>query len=1049
MPDVHRNNSEVTNELASLRQRIAELEALEIEHQQKYTALEQKLQILETKLAAAETPHMQVSGCEIQWNVEEGTCIAFNLPAVLMWIDTTLAGLMAGLQTMVGTERFALALQSEGRRSVEADWQIISQFPDFTQGFAAFAKLVTAAGWGDWQLIELNWEQQECRFRVRNSWEGAYQKALGVCWGSGMMAGKLAGYCSRLFATNCWSHQTSFIANGDEFDEFIVRPSTQSIEAEIENLLLTDQATRADMAVALQQLQREIQERQQVETALRESEERLRLALDAAHMGFWDWNMMNDQLIWSENHQLLFGLVPGSFAGTYEAFINCIHAEDRQSVKQKLTTALEQKTNYIDEFRVVWPDQSVHWIFGKGQFIYNEQGEAVRMIGVCTDFTERKQSEENNRQLTTQVQEQANVLNAILTTSVDHIYIFDRRGRYQYVSDGALTVLGLNSQDILGKTVQELNISSVLAQRVVQQRQLVMETGTPIKDECEYNTSQGLRFYEYILTPLRNTDQSIEGVIAVSRDITVHKQIEKSLRDSEAKFRRLFESNLLGVAFWHVDGYITDANDAYLQIVGYTREEFNSLGRISWRELTPPEYQDVDDRAIAEVSATGVSPIYEKEYIQRNNQRVSVVLGLALFNDSQDNGVALVLDISERKQAEKERDLLLQREQLARQEAEIANRVKDQFLAVLSHELRTPLNPILGWSRLLRVRQLDQKTVDVALETIERNAKLQTQLIADLLDVSRILQGKLSLNICPVNLVMVVEAAIETVQLAAAARSIEIQTIINPGLPQVMGDSSRLQQVVWNLLSNAVKFTPIGGRVEVRLEEVDSQAQIQVSDTGQGISPEFVAYVFDYFRQGDSSTTRKFGGLGLGLAIVRQVVELHGGTVQASSPGEGLGATFTVRLPFLLRSEPIMYPDNNTELLMLTTDASLMAGTQVLVVDDEPDIRDLITFILQEYRVAVTTVSSAQEALAALSQSIPDILISDIGMPETDGYTLMRELRRRSPEQGGNLPAIALTAYAGEINQQQALAAGFQLHIPKPVDPDELIQAIANLIHPE
>ncbi|WP_414566019.1 MULTISPECIES: PAS domain S-box protein [unclassified Anabaena] len=1040
MPDVNRNNSEFTNELASLRQRIAELEASEIEHQQKYTALEQKLKILEAKLATAEQPHIQVAGCDIQWNLDEGTCKALNLPVVLMWRDTTLAGFMTGLQAMVGTERFALALQSEGRRSVEADWQIIAQFPDFAAGFAMLAQNAKGAGWGHWQLVELNWEEQKCRFRVKNSWEGAYQKALGVCWGSGMMAGKLAGYCSKLFATNCWSQQTSFIANGDEFDEFIVSPSTESLETEIANLLLTDQATRADMAVALQQLQKEIQERQQVEIALRESEERLRLALDAARMGFWDWNMINNQLIWSENHQLLFGLVPGSFVGTYEAFIKYIHPEDQQSVQQKITNALAQKIDYIDEFRVIWPDQSVHWIFGRGQFIYNDQGEAVRMIGVCTDFTQHKQSEESNRQLTTKVQEQANVLNAILATSVDHIYIFDRRGRYQYVSDGAATTLGFNNQDILGKAIKELDVDPDLAHRVENQCQIVMATGQPIKDECEFSFADGSNFYEYIITALRNTDQIIEGVIIVSRDITIHKQIEKSLRDSEARFRRLFESNLLGVAFWNVDGLITDANDAYLQIIGYTREEFSRLGKINWRQLTPPEYQDVDDGAIAEVTATGVSPIYEKEYIQRHGKRVSVVLGLALFNDSQDNGVALVLDISDRKQAEKERDLLLQREQSARQEAEIANRVKDQFLAVLSHELRTPLNPILGWSRLLRCRQFDPKIMEIALETIERNAKLQTQLIEDLLDVSRILQGKLSLNICPVNLVMVVEAAVETVKLAANARSIEIQTILNPGLRQVMGDSSRLQQVVWNLLSNAVKFTPIGGRVEVRLEEVDSQAQIQVIDTGKGITPEFLADVFDYFRQADSTTTRKFGGLGLGLAIVRQVVELHGGTVTAASPGEGLGATFTVRLPFLLRSVEVMYPDNNAELLM--ADASLVAGIKVLVVDDEPDIRDLISFILQEYDVKVTTVSSAQEALETLSQWIPDVLISDIGMPETDGYMLMRELRKRSPEQGGNLPAIALTAYAGEMNQQQAFAAGFQLHIPKPVDPDELMRAI-------
>jgi PAS domain S-box-containing protein len=573
-----------------------------------------------------------------------------------------------------------------------------------------------------------------------------------------------------------------------------------------------------------------------------------------------------------------------------------------------------------------------------------------------------------------------------------------------------------------------------------------MKTGQPIKDECKYVTADGAHYYEYILTALRNFDQSIEGVIIVSRDITEHKRAEKSLRESEARFRRLFESNLIGVAFWNADSFVIDANDAFLQLAGYTHEEFATLGKINWQELTPIEYKHLDDRALLEVQTTGISKIYEKEFIHRNGKRVPIVLGIALLNDSQDNYLAFVLDITDRKLAEKECDRLLECERTARQQAEIANKIKDEFLAVLSHELRTPLNSVLGWSKMLRTRKFDEKTTNRALETIERNAKLQTQLIEDLLDVSRILQGKLNLNICPVSLVMVVEAALETVRLAAEANSIQIQTIFDPNLGQVMGDPNRLQQVVWNLLSNAVKFTPTGGRVEIRLMEVGNQIQIQVSDTGKGINPDFLPYVFDYFRQADGTTTRTFGGLGLGLAIVRKVVEMHGGKVQAESAGEGLGATFSVELPLLVRSEQVRQEGNESS--NCDPESSLLSNTQVLVVDDEPDIRDLVSFILQDYGVEVTAVSSAQEALQALSESIPDVLISDIGMPKTDGYMLMREVRSRSPGQGGSVPAIALTAYAGEMNQQQALAAGFQMHISKPVDPDVLVKAIVNLIEP-
>ncbi|MBE8985849.1 PAS domain S-box protein [Nostoc sp. LEGE 12450] len=830
--------------------------------------------------------------------------------------------------------------------------------------------------------------------------------------------------------------------------------STQSshisvLEYEIECHLEQEKSTgfnvTTDVAVNLQQLQQEIAQRQQLEVILKDSEERLRLALDVSQMGLWDWNILTNQVIWSENYELLFGLLPSSFDGPYETFQKCVYPEDKQSVMQRIGYALSQKTDYNDEFRIIRSDQSVHWISAKGKFIYDEQGKAVRMIGVCMETTVCKQAEESTRELTTQVQEQANILNAILTASVDHIYIFNRRGCYQYVSRDAATILGFKPQDLVGKTMQELDLPKDLVEQVDNQLKAVIKTGQPIKDECKYVTADGVHFYEYILTPLRNLNQSIEGVITVSRDITEHKRAEKSLRESEARFRRLFESNLIGVAFWNVDGFVIDANDAFLQLAGYTHEEFTLLGKVNWQEFTPIEYKYLDDRAILEVQTTGVSKIYEKEYIHRNGKRVPIVLGIAFLNDSQEHGVAFVLDITDRKLAEKECDRLLQCERTARQEAEIANQIKDEFLAVLSHELRTPLNPILGWSKMLRSRKFDEQTTNRALETIERNAKLQTQLIEDLLDVSRILQGKLNLNICPVNLVMVVEAALETVRLAAEAKSIQIQTIFDASLGQVMGDPNRLQQVVWNLLSNAVKFTPTGGRVGIRLMEASNQIQIQVSDTGKGINPDFLPYVFDYFRQADGTTTRTFGGLGLGLAIVRKVVEMHGGKVQAESPGEGSGATFTVELPLLVRSEQVRREEN--ESLDSQPEPSLLSDTQVLVVDDEPDIRDLVSFILQDYGVQVTAVSSAQEALQALSESIPDVLISDIGMPRTDGYMLMREVRSRSPQEGGRVPAIALTAYAGEMNQQQALAAGFQMHISKPVDPDVLVKAIVDLIH--
>ena len=382
---------------------------------------------------------------------------------------------------------------------------------------------------------------------------------------------------------------------------------------------------------------------------------------------------------------------------------------------------------------------------------------------------------------------------------------------------------------------------------------------------------------------------------------------------------------------------------------------------------------------------------------------------------------------------------LYQAAQRDRAKAQAANRVKDEFLAVLSHELRSPLNPILGWARLLRSNRLDTTKAEQALEVIERNARLQAQLIEDLLDVSRILQGKMSLNVIPVNLGTTIEAALETVRLAAEAKKIQLRTVINPIGGIVAGDPNRLQQVIWNLLSNAVKFTPVGGRIEIRLDQVGTDAQIQVRDTGKGISPAFLPYVFEYFRQEDGTTTRQFGGLGLGLALVRHFTELHGGTVRAESPGPDLGATFSVQLP-LNTIEPTLLPEKR---LSHTTD---LTGIRILVVDDDADMRELASFVLEQTGAEVTTVASGAQALSFLSQTIPDLLLCDIGMPEMDGYALMRQIRKWAPEQGGNIPAIALTAYAGETNQQQALAAGFQRHIAKPVDQEVLLQAIASLV---
>ncbi|KAM3095410.1 response regulator [Phormidesmis sp. 146-35] len=379
------------------------------------------------------------------------------------------------------------------------------------------------------------------------------------------------------------------------------------------------------------------------------------------------------------------------------------------------------------------------------------------------------------------------------------------------------------------------------------------------------------------------------------------------------------------------------------------------------------------------------------------------------------------------------------------EQAQEANRLKDEFLAVLSHELRTPLNPILGWSKLLKAKLYDRTTLIRGLETIERNAQIQTQLIEDLLDVSRILSGKLTLKHNLVSLIPIIESALETVRLSAEAKAVNLTFSISDHLEapafQIIGDASRLQQVFWNLFSNAIKFTPPNGQVQIHITASNPHseggiAQIQITDTGKGIPASFLPYVFDYFRQADGSTTRTFGGLGIGLAIVRHLVELHGGTVHADSPGEGQGSTFTVKLPLKQTADNFSAPTPAPPLM-----SAPLAGMQILVVDDEKDTLDLLTFLLEEAGAIVTPVSSVQAALSAVKQAVPNLLISDVGMPDQDGYALINQLQL----QQADIPAIAITAYAREEDRQRVMAAGFQTYLTKPIEPDAVIAAITNL----
>jgi PAS domain S-box-containing protein len=416
-------------------------------------------------------------------------------------------------------------------------------------------------------------------------------------------------------------------------------------------------------------------------------------------------------------------------------------------------------------------------------------------------------------------------------------------------------------------------------------------------------------------------------------------------------------------------------------------------------------------------------------------------LGTIVFASAQLGRHYTIVDLAMAEELAQRAASAIENAQLYRQ-AQEANRIKDEFLAIVSHELRTPLNSMLGWVQIIRNRKLDETITSKALETIERNAQLQRKLIEDILDVSRIVQGKIRLNIYKVDLVIVINAAIEAIYPTSEIKDIQVESKLDSSVGKVMGDAERLQQVVWNLLSNAVKFTPRRGRVEVCLEQVNSNAKISVSDTGKGINADFLPYIFERFRQADSTTTRADSGLGLGLAIVNHLVEMHSGTVYAVSEGEGRGATFTVLLPLIEPQPEQLIKESPVEIDHLLA----LDGLQVLLVDDNADTRELIAFILEQSGAEVTSVSSVSEALEALVRLRPNILVSDIGMPDEDGYSLIRQVRSHKALDGQKIPAVALTAFASDEERRLALEAGFQVHLSKPIEPDKLVTVVANLV---
>jgi PAS domain S-box-containing protein len=508
---------------------------------------------------------------------------------------------------------------------------------------------------------------------------------------------------------------------------------------------------------------------------------------------------------------------------------------------------------------------------------------------------------------------------------------------------------------------------------------------------------------------------------------------------------------------------ITSWNQGAERIFGYSAEEM--IGTSIMR-LIPLERQEEEEEILSCLKRGERFEHFETVRTTKEGRQLHVSLTISPIKDANGRVVGaskIARDITDRKLSEEalreaqkvaeaanaDRQRLLESERAARSEAERASYMKDEFLATLSHELRTPLNAVLGWATALRAGHFPTEELEQGLETIERNARVQAQIIEDLLDMSRIISGKVRLDVQRVDLPAVVAEAIDTVRATASAKGVRLQTIIDPLNAPVTGDPNRLQQVFWNLLSNAIKFTPKGGRVQVLLERVDSHLEVSIIDTGEGISPEFLPYIFDRFQQADASTTRRHGGLGLGLAIVKQLVELHGGSVRVKSSGTGKGATFIVSLPMTVlhplqeRGHPQSKPRD-----LPSVPAISLNNVSVLVIDDELDARNLLKLLLESAGAVVYLAPSAEQGMEHLLSKSVDVLICDIGMPDVDGYSLMRRIRALNDGQKSEVAAVALTAYARLEDRTEAMSAGFQNHLPKPVEPAEFLAVVHSLANP-
>ena len=779
---------------------------------------------------------------------------------------------------------------------------------------------------------------------------------------------------------------------------------------------------------------RDVTDRKLAETAPPDEHRRLAFHVENTPLAVIEWDQDFRVLRWSPAAQRLFGWKAEEVLGKRFSDWEFVVPDDIEAVNQ-----VERRQNQGQEHHGISRNRnftklgSILHCEWYNSALYNEHGKLVSVLSLVLDVTVATRIEEALRKSEAQYR-------LLFESNPQPMWVYDLTTlRFLAVNDAAVRHYGYSRAEFLDMTIKDIRPPEdvrLLEDYIAPENGEIAHAG-----EWRHRKKDGTDINVEI-TSNRLTFGGRAAEFVLVHDVTERKKAETALRISEDRYRDLVDNSHELICTHDLEGRVLSVNPWAARVLGYP--QYALLG-MNIREGLLPEYREQFDEYMRVVKTEGSA---------RGVMKVKTATGETrlweYYNTLRTEGVekpivrGMAHDATERRQA-------LKREKEARLEAEAANRVKDEFLSTLSHELRTPLTAIMGWADLLLHGEVDPDKQPQAIETIFRNANSQCQLINDLLEVSRIITGKLRLEFVSCEVDSVIEAAAESIRPTAEAKGVHLKVLLEPGVGPVFGDRERLQQIVWNLLSNGVKFTRRGGLVQITLQRINSHVEIAVNDTGIGINPDFLPHVFDRFRQADGTTTRIYGGLGLGLAIVRHLVELHGGTVVADSAGEDHGSKFTVRLPAMIADEHPP-PEELKQPALAEVEAhdrhpSSLQGLRVLVVDDEIDARTLLTMMLERCGAQVVAVGSSREGLESIESWLPDVLIADIGMPVEDGYGMIKKIRKLPTTKGGQTPALALTAYARTEDRVRALSEGYQVHLAKPVDRYELAAVVASLGH--